>query len=145
EDNQIVLVEQIPLKQLVTYNSIVPVIALLFLCHSNLEILKIIGPRCGDKIEEIFELIFESCSNIVDFSIGLITCTLDYLEIPWIPSLQYLMLNYKDEINLDDLYRFFGNINSRSSSVLLEIVIPYNAQVVSKSIQFDEFGKPKKN
>ncbi|CAG8829738.1 17749_t:CDS:1, partial [Racocetra persica] len=35
------------------------------------------------------------------------------------------------------------NINSKSSLVLLEIVIPYNVQIVSKSIQFDEFGKQK--
>ncbi|CAG8780478.1 14153_t:CDS:2, partial [Racocetra fulgida] len=49
-----------------------------------------------------------------------------------------------DEVNLDDLCTFFSNINSKSLSVLLEIVIPYNAQVVSKSIQFDEFGNPEK-
>ncbi|CAG8701766.1 18110_t:CDS:1, partial [Racocetra fulgida] len=48
-----------------------------------------------------------------------------------------LQLGYKDEVTLDDLSKFFSNINTRSSFVLLEIVIPYNMQVVSKSIQFD--------
>ncbi|CAG8855598.1 32843_t:CDS:1, partial [Gigaspora margarita] len=159
-----------------------PVIKLLLLCNSSLRTLKIIGPRCRDKIEKIFEIAFESCPNIVDFSLGLISCNLDYLEISWISSLQYLILyqnhlvvnlknmklgdyleklakllpkyikevkiwmilqsGYEDEVTLDDLSKFFSNINTRSSFVLLEIVIPYNEQVVSKSIQFDEFGKP---
>ncbi|CAG8786137.1 11553_t:CDS:1, partial [Dentiscutata erythropus] len=158
-----------------------PVIKLLSLCNSSLRTLKIIGPRCKDKIEKIFEIAFESCPNIVDFSLGLISCNLDYLEISWVSSLQYLILyqnhfvvnlknmklgdylekltkllpkyikevkmwmilqsGYEGEVTLDDLSKFFSNINIRNSFVLLEILIPYNAQVVSKSIQFDEFGK----
>ncbi|CAG8521637.1 25960_t:CDS:1, partial [Dentiscutata erythropus] len=55
-----------------------------------------------------------------------------------------VLQGYEDEVNLDDLYKFFNNINSRSLFVLLEIAVPYNEQVVSMSIQFDEFGKPKK-
>ncbi|CAG8787200.1 25053_t:CDS:1, partial [Racocetra persica] len=141
-------------------------------------------PHCEDKIEKILEITFKSYPNIIDFSIGLITCNLDYLEIPWIPNLQYLILyqnhfiinlentklddyleqlanslpkyikeikiwivlsDYEDEVNLVDLCKFFCSINSiEGSSVLLEIIIPSNAQVVSKSVQFDEFGKPKK-
>ncbi|CAG8849868.1 12693_t:CDS:2, partial [Gigaspora margarita] len=146
------LIDQIPIKQLVIYNSTAPVIKLILLCNSSLETLKIRGPRCIDKIEKILEIAFECCPNIVDFSIGLITCNLDYLEISWAPSLQYLILyqnhfvvnlkSYDDKVNLDDLFKFFNNINFRSSFVLLEIAVPYNSQVVSKSIQFDEFGKP---
>ncbi|CAG8856153.1 20115_t:CDS:2, partial [Gigaspora margarita] len=92
------------------------------------------------------------------FSIGLITFNLDYLEISWASSLQYLILyqnhfvvnlknnfaSYKEEIKLDDLCKFFSNINFRCVFVLLEIAVPYNSQVVSKSIQFDEFGKLEK-
>ncbi|CAG8821258.1 829_t:CDS:1, partial [Racocetra fulgida] len=59
EGDKFNLVDQISLKQLVIYNSIAPVIALLFLCNSSLETFKIIGPRCGDKIEKIFEITFE--------------------------------------------------------------------------------------
>ncbi|CAG8587615.1 12424_t:CDS:2, partial [Racocetra fulgida] len=137
EGDKFNLVDKIPLKQLVIYNSIAPVIVLLFLCNSSLETFKIIGPYCGDKIEIIFEIIFEN----------------DYLEklakslpkyIKEIKIWMVLQPGYEDEVNLDDLCTFFSNINSKSSSVLLEIVIPYNAQVVSKSIQFDEFGKPEK-
>ncbi|CAG8622175.1 2287_t:CDS:2, partial [Gigaspora margarita] len=181
DEDQHNLIDQIPIKQLVIYNSSAPVIKLILLCNSSLETIKITGPLCRDKIEKIFEIAFECCPDIVDFSIGLIKCKLDYLDIYWAPSLQYLILyrnqfvvnlknlklgdyleklakslpmyikvikiwmvlqGYEDEVNLDDLCRFFSNINSRRLFVLLEIAVPYNAQVVSKSIQFDEFGKP---
>ncbi|CAG8768185.1 27720_t:CDS:2 [Dentiscutata erythropus] len=91
EGDQNNLINQIPIKQLVIYNSTTPVIKLILLCNSSLKTLKIIG--------------------------------------------------YEEEVNLDDLCRFFSNINFRRLFVLLEIAVPYNSQVVSKSIQFDEFGK----
>ncbi|KAF0538234.1 ATP-binding cassette, subfamily B MDR/TAP, member 1 [Gigaspora margarita] len=69
EGDQNNLIDQIPIKQPVIYNSIAPVIKLILLCNSSLETLK-----------------------IIDFSIGLITRNLDYLEISWAPSLQYLIL-----------------------------------------------------
>ncbi|KAF0516440.1 hypothetical protein F8M41_017104 [Gigaspora margarita] len=161
-----------------------PVIKLILLCNSSLETLKNIGPCYRDKIEKIFEIAFEYCPNIVDLSIGLITCNLDYLEISWAPSLQYLILyqnhfvvnfksmklgdyleklakslpkymkvikiwmvlqGYEDDANLDDLYRFFNNINSRSSFVLLEICIPYNTQVVSKRFNLTNLENQKKS
>ncbi|CAG8793794.1 13984_t:CDS:2, partial [Cetraspora pellucida] len=81
------------------------------------------------------------------FSIGLITSTQDYLEIPWTPSLQYLILyqNNLKNIKLEDYLEKLAdllpnNINSKGLFVLLKIAIPYNTQVVSKSVQFDEFG-----
>ncbi|CAG8764517.1 14278_t:CDS:1, partial [Cetraspora pellucida] len=55
-----------------------------------------------------------------------------------------LQLGYVNEVNLIDLDKFFSNISTKSSTVLLENVFSYNAQVVSKSIQFDEFGNPEK-
>ncbi|CAG8627397.1 30294_t:CDS:2 [Gigaspora margarita] len=153
EGDQNNLIDQVPIKQLVIYNSTAPVIKLILLCNSSLETLK-----------------------IIDFSIGLITFNIDYLEISWAPSLQYLILyqnhfvvnlksmklgdyleklakslplnmkvikiwiilqGYEEEVKLDDLCKFFSYINFRRLFVLLEIAVPYNSQVVSKSIQFD--------
>ncbi|CAG8444598.1 27267_t:CDS:2 [Dentiscutata erythropus] len=146
EGDQNNLIDQIPIKQLV-----------ILFCNSSLETFKIIGPRCIYKIVKILEIISWAPSSQYlvlyqnHFVVNLKSMKLgDYLEklaksLPLnmkVIKIWMILQGYEEEVNLDDLCRFFSNINFRRLFVLLEIAIPYNSQVVSKSIQFDEFGKP---